>query len=89
MRGFRLTPSACAVVGKLEFRTAEGTVNPDSFYWQYETMLKTLESRFGTVLGANGAIYAIKRAWFRPLPTGTIVDDFLIPMLMRLDAGGR
>ena len=88
IRGFRLAPSACAVVGKLEFRTAEGTVNPDSFYWRYETVLKTLESRFGTVLGANGAIYAIKRAWFRALPAGTIVDDFLIPMLMRLERGG-
>lgn len=88
IRGFRLAPSACAVVGKLEFRTAEGTVNPDTFYWRYETLLKTLESRFGTVLGANGAIYAIKRAWFRALPAGTIVDDFLIPMLMRLERGG-
>ena len=88
IRGFRLVPSACAVVGRLEFRTAEGTVNPDSLYWQYETALKRLESRFGTVLGANGAIYAIKRERFRPLPRGTIVDDFLIPMLMRLEQGG-
>ena len=88
IRGFRLTPSACAVVGKLEFRTAEGTVNPDGVYWRYETLLKTLESRFGSVLGANGAIYAVKRAWFRALPSGTIVDDFLVPMLMRLERGG-
>ncbi|HET8722466.1 MAG TPA: glycosyltransferase family 2 protein [Nitrospira sp.] len=88
IRGFRRTPSACAVVGKLEFRTAEGTVNPDGLYWRYETLLKTLESRFGTVLGANGAIYAVKRAWFQALPPGTIVDDFLIPMLMRLERGG-
>jgi cellulose synthase/poly-beta-1,6-N-acetylglucosamine synthase-like glycosyltransferase len=88
IRGFRRVSSACAVVGRLEFRTAEDTVNPDSVYWRYETMLKRLESRFGTVLGANGAIYAIKRMRFRPLPAGTIVDDFLIPMLMRLEKGG-
>jgi cellulose synthase/poly-beta-1,6-N-acetylglucosamine synthase-like glycosyltransferase len=50
--------------------------------------LKTLESGFGTVLGANGAIYAIKRNRFRPLPQGTIIDDFLVPMLMRLEQGG-
>ena len=88
IRGFRLVPSACAVVGRLEFRTVAGAVNPDSFYWRYETALKRMESRFGTVLGANGAIYAIRRAWFRPLPPGTIVDDFLIPMLVRLNRGG-
>jgi len=88
IRGFRLFPATCAVVGGLEFREAEGTLNPDSVYWRYETALKKLESHFGTVLGANGAIYAIERARFRPLPAGTIVDDFLIPMLMRLEGGG-
>ena len=88
VRGFSRHADACAVVGKLEFRTSAGTVNPDNLYWRYETVLKTLESRFGSVLGANGAIYAIKRTSYRPLPAGTIVDDFLIPMLMRLDGGG-
>jgi biofilm PGA synthesis N-glycosyltransferase PgaC len=88
LQGFRLCPSACAVVGLVELRTAEGTVNPDSIYWRYETTLKRLESRLGTVLGANGSIYAIKRAWFQPLPSDTIVDDFLIPLLIRQRGGG-
>ena len=88
IRGFQACESACAVVGLLEFRTASGTVNPDSLYWRYESLLKKLESRFGTLLGANGAIYAIRRAFYHPLPPGTIVDDFLIPLLMRLDGGG-
>ncbi len=87
VRGFCQHPDACAVVGRLEFRTSAGTVNPDNLYWRYETILKTLESRFGSVLGANGAIYAIKRTNYRPLPPGTIVDDFMIPMLMRLHGG--
>lgn len=88
IRGFQQCRSACAVVGRLELRTPSGTVNPDSLYWRYESLLKGLESRFGTLLGANGAIYAIKRARYRPLPAGTIVDDFLIPLLMRLHGGG-
>ena len=89
VRGFREVPSACAIVGRVEMRNPEGTVNPESFYWRYETMLKGLETRLGTVLGANGPIYAIKGAWYCPLPAGTIVDDFLIPMLMRLEHGGE
>ena len=89
IRGFREVPSACAIVGRVEMRNPEGTVNPESFYWRYETMLKSLETRLGTVLGANGPIYAIKGAWYCPLPAGTIVDDFLIPMLMRLEHGGE
>lgn len=88
VRGFQEHPSACAVVGQLQFRTVFGSVNPDGLYWRYECMLKRLESEFGTLLGANGAIYAIKRARYRPLPPGTIVDDFLLPMLIRLHGGG-
>ena len=88
IRGFRQVPSACAVVGRLELHTTEGAVNPDGFYWRYETILKRLESSLGTVLGANGPIYAVKRGWYRPLPAGTIVDDFLIPMLIRMERGG-
>jgi cellulose synthase/poly-beta-1,6-N-acetylglucosamine synthase-like glycosyltransferase len=82
-------PSACAVVGRLDLRSPAGAGNLDGTYWRYETWLKTLESHFGTVLGANGAIYAFHRERYRPLPSGAIVDDFLIPMLMRLDAGGE
>jgi cellulose synthase/poly-beta-1,6-N-acetylglucosamine synthase-like glycosyltransferase len=78
---------ACAVVGRLELRATGG--NHDGLYWRYETWLKTLESHFGVVLGANGAIYAFPRERYRPLPAAAIVDDFLIPMLMRQHAGGE
>jgi cellulose synthase/poly-beta-1,6-N-acetylglucosamine synthase-like glycosyltransferase len=82
-------PTACAVVGRLELRSPTAGGNLDGAYWRYETWLKTLESRFGAVLGANGAIYAFPRALYRPLPGGAIVDDFLVPMLMRLHGGGE
>src|SRR2546428_2206993 len=82
-------PTACAVVGRLDLHSPAATGNLDGRYWRYETWIKTLESHFGTVLGANGAIYAFHRARYRPLPGGAIVDDFLIPMLMRLDGGGE
>ena len=82
-------PSACAVVGKLELRPAGPERNLDGLYWRYETWIKKLESHFGAVLGANGAIYAFHRKRYRPLPNGAIVDDFLVPMLMRLHGGGE
>lgn len=82
-------PAACAVVGRLELRAATGGGNLDGVYWRYETWLKRLESRFGAVLGANGAIYAFARRRYRPLPAGAIVDDFLVPMLMRQRDGGE
>ena len=45
---------------------------------------ETLESRFGWILNHNGAIYAFRRDEYTPIPNGTIVDDLMIPLLMRL-----
>ena len=49
-------------------------------YWRYEKHLRRLESAIGSTLGATGAIYAIRRALWSPLPAGTILDDVLTPM---------
>ncbi|MGH7491469.1 MAG: glycosyltransferase family 2 protein [bacterium] len=53
----------------------------ERFYWNYENELKRLEGKIKTVLGANGAIYAIRRELFKSLPKDKVVtDDFLIPL---------
>jgi len=88
VKALRSHPSACAVVGRLVLYSSVAAGNLDGAYWRYENFVKSLESRFGIVLGANGAIYAFRREQYRPLPKEAIVDDFLIPMLMRLQSGG-
>ncbi len=55
------------------------------FYWKYEKQLRRLESEVGSMLGATGAIYALRRSLWRPLPPGTILDDVLAPMRAVLD----
>jgi cellulose synthase/poly-beta-1,6-N-acetylglucosamine synthase-like glycosyltransferase len=35
--------------------------NQEGLYWRYEMMLRTFESRLGSVTGGNGAIYATRR----------------------------
>jgi cellulose synthase/poly-beta-1,6-N-acetylglucosamine synthase-like glycosyltransferase len=50
------------------------------FYWKYEKQLRRLESEVGSMLGATGAIYALRRSLWKPLPAGTILDDVLAPM---------
>lgn len=49
-------------------------------YWRYEKWIRRVESATGSVIGATGAIYAIRAALYRPLPAGTILDDVLTPM---------
>jgi cellulose synthase/poly-beta-1,6-N-acetylglucosamine synthase-like glycosyltransferase len=49
-------------------------------YWSYEKFIRRAESAVDSTVGATGAIYAIRRALFDPIPTDTILDDVLIPM---------
>lgn len=49
-------------------------------YWRYEKALRRRESMVGSTLGATGAIYALRRSLWRPLPEGTLLDDVLAPM---------
>lgn len=86
-RWFR-DPDVGAVCGRLVLVDADGGRNSDGVYWKYETFLKRCEARLGALLGANGAIYAVRRSWYEPIPDGTIIDDFVIPLLLRLRHGG-
>lgn len=49
-------------------------------YWDIEVRLRADESATGSVVGVTGAVYALRKACFEPLPEGTILDDVLIPM---------
>ncbi len=61
--------------------------NVDSLYWKFETILKRCEGQLGALLGANGPIYAIRRDLYVPISPETIVDDFVIPLLIKLRSG--
>jgi biofilm PGA synthesis N-glycosyltransferase PgaC len=54
-------------------------------YWKYEKSLRRNESRVWSTLGATGAIYALRRTCWSPLPAGTLLDDVLAPMRAVLD----
>jgi len=45
-------------------------------YWDLDRILKRAESRAGNVISATGALYAIRRELFLPVPPG-VTDDFV------------
>ena len=49
-------------------------------YWKYEKWLRRREAIVGSTLGVTGAVYAMRRALWQPLPHETILDDVLGPM---------
>ncbi len=75
-------PQVGCVSGELVFETTEGSdiqVEMGS-YWSFEKWVRKLESRTGSVAGATGAVYAIRKSLFRPIPSHTILDDVMIPL---------
>ena len=72
-------PRVGCVCGRLILKTKDSEIG-ESFYWKYETMIKKMESRVGAVVGANGAIYAIRRELANIIPEGIINDDFYLSM---------
>ena len=57
-------------------------------YWTFEKWLRRLESRVHSQVGVTGAIAAVRRDLFRPIPPGTLLDDVYWPMCVAL-AGRR
>ena len=49
-------------------------------YWRIEKKIRELESDSGSVVGATGALYAVRRELLVPIPEGTILDDVYTPM---------
>jgi cellulose synthase/poly-beta-1,6-N-acetylglucosamine synthase-like glycosyltransferase len=61
-------------------KTNDGSMDGVGFYWRYEKFIRLSESRVDSTVGVTGALYAIRRELFEPIPTDTILDDVLIPM---------
>lgn len=75
-------PGIGAVCGELRVVSPGGNVQLESVYWRYEIVLKFLENRLNCVLGANGAVFGVRRELYRP-PASAIVEDFQVPMDIR------
>ena len=78
-------PSVGGATGELvldcEQETADTSVGEGiGLYWKYEKSMRRNESRVWSTLGATGAIYALRRECWTPLPAATLLDDVLEPM---------
>jgi hypothetical protein len=77
-----ISPILVGASAELMLRKRRGTHRTEKagFYWKYEKFIRANESWSGSTVGATGAIYAIRRELFEPIPPDTILDDVLIPM---------
>lgn len=54
----------------------------EGFYWKYESTLKKWDSELYSVVGAAGELFSVRRSLYRPVEKDTILDDFMISMLI-------
>jgi cellulose synthase/poly-beta-1,6-N-acetylglucosamine synthase-like glycosyltransferase len=75
-------PSVGCVSGELNLgdRAAGESGKGMGLYWRIEKTVRELESASGSVVGATGALYAVRRELLVPLPPDTILDDVFLPM---------
>ncbi len=71
--------SVGCVCGHLIYSTTDGCAAAGSLYWRLEEHTKELESRIGSVMGADGSIFAIRRTLHCP-PPNDIIDDMYVSL---------
>jgi cellulose synthase/poly-beta-1,6-N-acetylglucosamine synthase-like glycosyltransferase len=81
-------PQVGAVTGDVKLvDSADDYAQSEGLYYKYERWIQKLESRCGSVVGADGAMYALRQPLFRPVDPRVVVDDFVISM--NVAAGGH
>jgi cellulose synthase/poly-beta-1,6-N-acetylglucosamine synthase-like glycosyltransferase len=66
-------PRVGYVCGQLRYLAADGA-NQEGAYWRYETTVRALESRLGSITAGNGAVYAVRREAYLRLDPRTSHD---------------
>ena len=73
-----------AVSGALYLTERRGRFSAANVYWHMERQLRGNEARLHSAVGVTGAVYAMRRALWAPLPEGLILDDLYAPMQLVL-----
>jgi cellulose synthase/poly-beta-1,6-N-acetylglucosamine synthase-like glycosyltransferase len=79
-------PEVGVATGELIIRKGHTTEEENvGLYWRYEKWIRKRHSQIDSVLGATGAIYAIRRNLARRLRPNTLLDDVYLPIAAFLD----
>jgi cellulose synthase/poly-beta-1,6-N-acetylglucosamine synthase-like glycosyltransferase len=90
-------PAVGVVSGELVLRDkGSRELKSVGLYWKYEKWIRFRQSDLGSMMGATGPIYAIRRELAQPMPPSIILDDVFQPLAayfagyrVILDSGAR
>lgn len=52
----------------------------EGMYWNYESLIKKLESEIGSTVGAAGELFALRTKLFKVIPSDSVIEDFVIAL---------
>jgi cellulose synthase/poly-beta-1,6-N-acetylglucosamine synthase-like glycosyltransferase len=74
-------PGIGCVSGKVVLvDTAEDLAESEGAYYSLEWKLQEAASRIHSLVGADGAMYALRRELFQRIPSDTLIEDLVIPL---------
>lgn len=75
-------PTVGCVSGELMLRKPESAtpIEGVGLYWRMEKKIRQWEGQSGSLVGATGALYAVRKNLVVTLPPGTILDDAYLPL---------
>lgn len=69
------------VGGQERFIESDTEISKEAgFFWRYENMIREKESRFNTMIGVSGCVFAIRKALYEPLDE-KLIEDFALPLI--------
>jgi cellulose synthase/poly-beta-1,6-N-acetylglucosamine synthase-like glycosyltransferase len=83
-------PEVGCVGGELVLADSRTDAAPGAgvgLYWRLEKKIREWEGAARSVVGASGCLYAVRKRLIAPLPTGTILDDVYLPLLVARQGG--
>ena len=73
-------PTVGVVVGESTYSdSVSDAEKSESAYWKYEASIKRLETQLGSTVGGDGAIYALRKEYYRPMSADAL-SDFVNPL---------
>lgn len=74
------------VSGEIKLKKSK-TGNQEGTYWKLESRIKDFEGKVGSLIGANGGMYAIRRELYWKYPVGETIQDDILMTLKVISAG--
>lgn len=74
------------VSGEIRLKKSK-TGNQEGTYWKLESRIKDSEGAVGSLIGANGGMYAIRRELYWKYPVGETIQDDILMTLKVIAAG--